>query len=86
MGENSTKSQVGCEQMNIIANQNKIGTSKFGIYLFKTLYLLSFRGRNNRIKLFGKLALWSKTCSINKLENAQIGWYRSERFSCYLWC
>ncbi|WP_163971128.1 hypothetical protein [Oceanobacillus halotolerans] len=29
--------------MNIIANQDKIGASKFDLYLFKTLYLLSFK-------------------------------------------
>ena len=29
--------------MNIIANQDKIGVSKFDLYLFKTLYLLSFK-------------------------------------------
>ncbi len=29
--------------MNIIANQDKIGTSKFDLYLFKMLYLLSFK-------------------------------------------
>ncbi|WP_240377958.1 hypothetical protein [Bacillus piscicola] len=29
--------------MNIIANQDKVGTSKFDLYLFKFLYLLSFK-------------------------------------------
>ncbi|MFD1849706.1 hypothetical protein [Oceanobacillus bengalensis] len=29
--------------MNIISNQDKIGTSKFDLYLFKMLYLLRFK-------------------------------------------
>ncbi|MFD2762426.1 hypothetical protein [Lentibacillus juripiscarius] len=29
--------------MNIIANQDKVGTSTFDLYLFKILYLLSFK-------------------------------------------
>lgn len=29
--------------MNIIANQDKIGTSKFELYEYKLLYLLSFK-------------------------------------------
>lgn len=29
--------------MNIIANQDKIGTSKFDLLLFKLFYLLSFK-------------------------------------------
>ncbi|MFS0643928.1 hypothetical protein [Siminovitchia sp. 179-K 8D1 HS] len=29
--------------MKIIANQDGIGTSKFDLYLYKVLYLLSFR-------------------------------------------
>lgn len=29
--------------MNILANQEKIGTSKFDLYLFKALYRLSFK-------------------------------------------
>lgn len=29
--------------MNIIANQDKIGVSRFELYLFKGLYLLSFK-------------------------------------------
>lgn len=29
--------------MNIIANQDKIGTAKFELYLIKMLYLISFK-------------------------------------------
>ncbi|WP_453989877.1 hypothetical protein [Bacillus nitroreducens] len=29
--------------MNIIANQDKLGTSKIDLFLFKILYLLSFK-------------------------------------------
>ncbi|MUK88413.1 hypothetical protein GMD78_08420 [Ornithinibacillus sp. L9] len=33
----------GGDYLNLIANQDKVGTSKLDLYLMKTLYILSFK-------------------------------------------
>lgn len=41
--KNNNPFYLGGESMNIISNQDNLWASKFDLYLFKLLYLLSFK-------------------------------------------